>query len=119
MTNTTLQKIETIWNEFSRKPFPEGASFKVADERDLRDIDTFAAGCISAFIHAAGQLDQQRYDCLKTCLQDLSIGIKDLDAGPLKTYAEQLHLLSKLVLEYLDKKSGASELAEDAFEQNR
>lgn len=112
MTNTSLQKIESIWNEFRTTPFPESVgSSTLLDELDFEQIDTFAAGCICTFIHSAGRLDQPRYDCLKTCLKDLTLVIKDLDDGHLKTRAEQLQFLSKLVLEYLDRKAGKAELS--------
>ncbi|MBA3992519.1 MAG: hypothetical protein C0469_03260 [Cyanobacteria bacterium DS2.3.42] len=108
MTNTRLEKIESTWNEFLKEPFPEdGASVNIAGDQELGYIDSTAAGCISTFIQASGRLDKQRYDCLKTCLKDLSIGIKNLDAGPVKLRVEQLHLLSKLVLEYVDASGGA------------
>ena len=106
MTNTSFQKIESDWNEFRRTPFPEnGDAFPGANDRDLAEIDTFAAGCISTFIHTSGQLDQQRYDCLKTCLAELDNGIQDIDAGKLKTYVEQLQFISKSVLEFVDLKA--------------
>lgn len=105
MTNTRLQKIESIWNELRSKPFPEGGYDSFTDERDFVELDTFAAGCISTFISSAGKLDQQRYDILKSCSEELSTGIRKLDAGPLKTYAEQLELVSQLVLDYLDGKA--------------
>lgn len=107
MTNTRFQEIESTWNEFSRTPFPEeGKSFTSSNESDFTELDTYAAGCIAAFIHYSGRLDEQRRDCLKTCLDDLTITINELAAGPLKTYAERLHYLSKSVLEYIDQKVG-------------
>ncbi len=117
MTNTRLQKIESIWNELRSKPFPESGYEAFADERDFVELDTFASGCISTFISSAGKLDQKRYDVLKSCSEDLSIGIKGLEPGPFKSYAEQLHLLSNLVLEYLDGK--LRECAEVSSVQNR
>lgn len=106
MANITIQTIESLWKEFGRTPFPEeGKSFTSSNERDFTEIDTYAAGCIATFVHLKGRLDEERYDCLKTCSSDLSIAINELDAGTLKNYAEQLQFLSKSVLEYLDQKT--------------
>lgn len=103
MANISFQTIESLWNELSKTPLPENwESFAAADYNDLAIIDTFAAGCISTFIGTRGRLDRQHYECLKTCIESLSIGIETLDAGPLKTYAEQLHFLSKSVLDYAE-----------------
>jgi hypothetical protein len=105
---TSIQKIESDWNEFRRKPFPESDTVLTEAEdsafADFTLIDTFAAGCICTFIHSSGRLDKQHYDSLKTCVQDLSVVIKDLKSGPFKARAEELQNLSKSVLDYVDRK---------------
>jgi hypothetical protein len=89
--------LEEAWSEFQSEPFPEDCAGLEVGGIDLASLDTFAAGCIDAYVTGGGRLDPGRLDVLRRCSEDLGIVVKKLDGGA-KAYFVRLRLLADKVL---------------------
>ena len=92
-----MNDVEKIWRDFEAKPFPAGYAGVEVKGIELASLDTFAAGCIDAFVRNRGRLDLGRVSILKQCVSELGVVVKNLD-GEAKDYFEQLRLLAERVL---------------------
>ena len=92
-----MSDIEEAWNEFQSEPFPEGCAGLEIEGIELTSLDTFAAGCIDAFIASRVRLDPDRLTVLSRCSEELGIVVKNLD-GEARSYFERLRLLTAKVL---------------------
>ncbi len=72
-----LKRIRNLWNKYNKMPFPENYIGKDVNDICVTSLDTFAAGCISAYT-SDGNLDKKRIEILKKCLTDLDKVIPEL-----------------------------------------
>lgn len=63
-------------------------------------IDTFAAGCIGSFVTNRGRLDEERFEILKGCEQELDSVLHEL-SGEINSYFAELCEICRKVLQYL------------------
>ena len=99
-----MAEIERLWADILSQPFPDGYTCErvSADLNvDLAELDTFAAGCIVAFISSQGRLDAERISVLRRCVEELKIlkGLTDENDPKQKGYVIQLLVISEKVLE--------------------
>lgn len=87
-----------MWNEWKARPFPSEYSDTVVAGICVTSLDTFAAGCIDAFISNNGRLDEHRTSVLEQCKVDLEAVVSCLD-GTAKNYFNDLLILAKRVLQ--------------------
>jgi hypothetical protein len=93
-----MDNIRKLWQEHYAAEFPVGNSGEQIDGEDLISLDSYASGCISAFLDFSGTLDMARLNCLIRCRDDLDKVLPKLD-GEAKKYYSRLRLLSQLVLQ--------------------
>jgi hypothetical protein len=82
---SNLKQTRTLWNEFKKMPFPDGYAGKDVNGICVTSLDTFAAGCISAYT-SNGNLDRNRIQVLKSCLDDLDLILPELSEHPKKYF---------------------------------
>jgi hypothetical protein len=92
-----MSEIEEAWDEFQSVPFPEGCVGLEVEGVELASLDTFAAGCIEAFVAGGGRLDPDRLSVLRQCSGELGLVVEKLD-GEARSYFERLRLLTGQVL---------------------
>ena len=92
-----MSDIEEAWDEFQSEPFPEGCAGLEVEGIELASLDTFAAGCVDAFVAGGGRLDPGRLSALRRCSDELGIVVQKLD-GEAKVYFERLRSLAGKVL---------------------
>ena len=85
------------WNEWTKIPFPDGASQLDINGVDLIEIDTFSSGCISAYVDNRGKLDRDRIEILRNCTGDLDSILGEL-TGEIGDYFSELSNISHQVL---------------------
>lgn len=85
------------WRQFAARPFPPGVAGTEIDGIDLAQVDTFAAGCISTYLHAVS-LDSPSREILAECARDLDRALPAL-TGEVREYFEELAALTAAVLE--------------------
>ena len=92
-----VSEIEMVWNEYLSVPFPEGDSdTDDVAEVDLHELDTYIAGCVSAFVDG-GNLDTGRTAVLGLCHRDALVAQSVL-TGEARKYSARLERLAELVL---------------------
>jgi hypothetical protein len=89
-------EIEMFWNEHLSSPFPDSDSYDDTSGIDLRDLDTWVAGCVSTFVET-GNLDVGRAAVLGLCYRDLLVAQSVL-VGEERNYSSRLEKLAELVL---------------------
>jgi hypothetical protein len=77
-----------MWDEYQSMAFPDDYAGKDINDICVTSLDTFAAGCISAYV-GDGRLDKKRIEVLRSCLDDLDTIIPALDERP-KVYFSAL-----------------------------
>jgi len=92
-----MTEIERLWNDYMAMGFPKGAAVEEIDGIDLVETDTFAAGCISAFLGNKGTLDTDRVNVLRKCVSDLERLLPGLN-GEVSSYFGHLYQVGCLVL---------------------
>ena len=92
-----MSDIEEAWYEFRSEPFPESCAGLEVEGIELASVDTFAAGCIDAFVAGGGRLDPDRLAILRRCSEELGIVVRNLD-GEARSYFERLRLVTFKVL---------------------
>jgi hypothetical protein len=96
-----MSEIEELWEVFLQKPYPNSLTGEEIDGVELTQIDTFAAGCIQAFIANKNTLDSDRQKVLQDCMSDIDKVFDKLgDEG--KEYFSQLYKLGYLVQQELE-----------------
>jgi hypothetical protein len=78
--------------------FPEDIAGEEIEGEDLVSLDSFTAGCISAFIECSGRLNQERIACLTGCHDSLNKVMPHLE-GNAKQYYSRLHRMAELILQ--------------------
>jgi hypothetical protein len=76
-----LKRIRKLWDEYQKQPFPEGYAGKDVNDICVTSLDSFAAGCISAYV-GNGKLDKKRINILKSCLDELDSILPELNEYP-------------------------------------
>jgi len=97
-----VAEIQSMWNAWKTQSFPAEYSGKDVAGICVTSLDSFAAGCIDAFIFRKGRLDERRISVLEECKHDLEIVVNALDGGA-KTYFNNLLLLSTRVLQLVGR----------------
>ena len=89
--------IEEAWGEFQSGPFPEGCDGLEVQRIELASLDTFAAGCINAFVAGGSRLDSDLLTALRGCSEEPGIVVRN-PGGEARSYFERLRLLTSNVL---------------------
>lgn len=76
-----LKEIRILWKEYKEMPFPEEYAGKDLNDICVTSLDTFAAGCIDAYTRN-GNIDRNRFNILKSCLDDLCLILPELNEYP-------------------------------------
>jgi hypothetical protein len=93
----TMHDLEASWRTFEQRPFPRDCANAEIEGVELTDLDTFTAGCVSAFIANGGRLDAERVRVLTRCCECFEKVVPQL-TGEAREYFGQLRDLSRLVL---------------------
>ncbi len=97
-----MEEIEQLWQEHQAAGFPEGMAGEEIEGEELVSLDSFTAGCISAFIGNCGALDPDELECLTRCHEGLTKVLFKL-AGEAAEYFSRLHRMSELALNILNR----------------
>lgn len=97
-----MNEIEELWRDHQAAVFPEGIAGDEIKGEDLVSLDSFTAGCISAFVRCSGFLDSERTECLIGCRDGLQKVLPEL-TNEAKAYYTRLHRMSELALQTLVK----------------
>jgi hypothetical protein len=84
------------WNAWRLRRFPSEVSAASDIGFDLREIDTYAAGCLDTYF-SRGRLDPERIRVLERCLKHLEPLLPALPE-PVSGYFRQLETLCRAVL---------------------
>jgi hypothetical protein len=95
-----IDEIRELWRVHQAAAFPEGIAGNEVEGEDLISLDSFTAGCISAFLGCSGSLDPLRRECLVRCRDGSGRVLPQLD-GDAKAYYSRLHRMAQLALRAL------------------
>jgi hypothetical protein len=97
-------RIEELWRQHEKAPFPAGCRGEEVAAIDLVLIDAETAGCVSTFLGQAGRLDPWRLAILGLCYRNLAVVAAVLE-GEDREYFTRLEELAGMVLCALRDKS--------------
>jgi len=95
-----LNRIQRLWDDFLLAPYPEACAVRDIRWVEVILLDSYAAGCVSSFLHNEGFLDLQRTAVLGLCYGDLTVVLTELK-GEGRAYFARLEELVRLVLEFV------------------
>lgn len=93
-----LTEIESKWELWKERPFPDGVAGSTYFGIDLVEVDTFSAGCISTFVGNRGRLDHDRIKILRNCSTDLDKALGKL-TGEAAEYFQELSEIQHKILD--------------------
>jgi hypothetical protein len=93
-----MDQIQTLWQQHSEAPFPEGCRGAEVKGTDLVMLDADTAGCVQTFLERGGHLDLGRVAVLGLCYRELAVALQVLE-GEAQAYFSRLESLARLVLQ--------------------
>jgi len=94
MTRSRPEQILSLWELHREAPWPE---LSHPSQGELMTLDTVISGCVQYYLESPQGLDDQRLEMLRSCLEDLTALLPEMDLEP-RGYFTRLSQLAELLL---------------------
>jgi hypothetical protein len=94
MTTSQPEQILSLWELHRDAPWPQVSH---PSEGELMTIDTVISGCVQYYLASREGLDDRRVEMLRSCQEDLTALLPEMDAD-VSSYFTRLSELAALLL---------------------